>query len=356
LSINYKSKTYSKELTIVIEKKINDAKTSLLNLENEKDNFFTEELKGKILRTTKKTTLFQYLDLIVKELYDTDRVSYARSHKDLIRELRKFTKGKDLKFSDVSTYFLRGFEQDFKQRGFKGNTMGIYFRTLRAIYNKAVKDGYARKETSPFNDFSISHMKNKTQKRAIPKSDVRKLQALNFEAESSLFHSKNFFLFSYFCSGINFLDIAKLTTENFSVVGEKIFLNYTRSKTKENFVLQLTPAAIEIYTYYIANRYSDYLFPFLDSNSHKTAISIFNRLEKVKKAVNKDLKEMAKLAQINEKLTTYVARHTFATVMKRTGVSTSKISEMMGHQSEAITQAYLAEFENDELYEASLLL
>jgi site-specific recombinase XerD len=346
----------AKELSIIIDKKINEAKSSLLKLENEKDHFSTEELKSKILRSTKKTTLFQYLDLIVSELNAAGRVSYARSHKDLIRELKKFTKNKDLKFSDVSTFFLRGLEQDFKTRGFKGNTMGIYFRTLRAVYNKAVKDGYARKDNSPFNDYTISHLKNKTQKRAIAKADVKKIQALSFEEESSSFHAKNFFLFSYYCSGINFLDVAKLTTENFTVMGEKVFLNYTRSKTKKNFVVQLTPDAASIYTYYKSNRYSDYVFPFLDSEKHKSPEGIFNRLAKSKRDVNKHLKKIAELAGIEVNLTTYVARHTFATVLKRTGVSTSKISEMLGHENESITQTYLAEFENDELYEASLLL
>lgn len=345
-----------KELVVIIEKRTNDAKISLLKLENEKDNFSADELKTKILRTTKKITLFQYLDLIVNELHATDRISYARSHKDLIRELKKFTKNKDLKFSDVSTFFLRGLEQDFKARGFKGNTAGIYFRTLRAVYNKAVKDGYARKDSSPFSEFSISHMKNKTQKRAILKTDVRKIEALKFEESTSLFHSRNFFLFSYYSSGINFLDVAKLTANNFTVAGEKVFLNYTRSKTKKSFVVQLTPAALSIYNYYIANRCSDFVFPFLDSNSHKTAQSVFNRLEKVKKAVNSDLQEMGKMADIPFDITTYVARHTFATVLKRTGVAVSKISEMMGHENESITQAYLAEFENEQLYEASLLL
>jgi site-specific recombinase XerD len=121
-------------------------------------------------------------------------------------------------------------------------------------------------------------------------------------------------------------------------------------------VVQLTPDAASIYTYYKNNRYSDYVFPFLDSEKHKSPESIFNRLAKSKRDVNKHLKKIAELAEIEVNLTTYVARHTFATVLKRTGVSTSKISEMLGHENESITQTYLAEFENNELYEASLLL
>jgi site-specific recombinase XerD len=345
-----------KELVTIIEKKTNDAKRSLLKLENQKENFSTEELKGKVLRNSKKITVFGYFEVIINELRATERISYAQSHKDLLRELKKFTKNKDIKFSDINSHFLRNFEHTFRERGLKPNTIGIYFRTLRALYNKAVKDDYAQRETNPFADFSISHMKNKTLKRAITKSEVKKIQALSYEEGTSLFNCRNYFLFSFYCSGINFIDVAKLTKDNFTSIDNKVFIRYTRSKTKENFLLQLIPAAVEIYQYYAENNLDDYIFPFLSNLENKSAVSIYNRLHKTKRQVNANLKTIAETVGISVKLTTYVARHSFATVLKRNGISTSKISDMMGHANESITQTYLDEFENDQIYEASLLL
>ena len=94
-----------------------------------------------------------------------------------------------------------------------------------------------------------------------------------------------------------------------------------------------------------------YIFPIL-SHSYKTPQSINNRLHKMLGVVNGELKNIAIQVDIKENLTTYVARHSFATVLKRSGVSTSEISEAMGHDSEKTTQIYLDTFENNVLDKA----
>jgi integrase len=116
--------------------------------------------------------------------------------------------------------------------------------------------------------------------------------------------------------------------------------------------------AIDILKYYKKTYYDgedSYVFPILNS-THKTAKSIDYRIDRMLKIVNKDLKEIATLAKIDEILTTYVARHSYATIMKRSGVSTSIISEALGHESEKTTQIYLDTFESKVLDEASMAI
>ena len=96
-----------------------------------------------------------------------------------------------------------------------------------------------------------------------------------------------------------------------------------------------------------------YIFPILNTKTHVTASQIANRIKKKAKVVNKDLKEIAGAAKIDFNITTYVARHTYATIMKRSGASTSVISESLGHDSEKTTQIYLDSFENKILDEAN---
>ena len=123
-------------------------------------------------------------------------------------------------------------------------------------------------------------------------------------------------------------------------------------------MLLLDPA-IEIVNYYKENFYhgeDTYLFPILDKDTHTTETSIKNRIHKVLGQTNKDLKTIGEKIGLEIPLTTYVARHTFATVMKRSGVSTSIISESLGHDSERTTQIYLDSFANDVLDEASKAL
>lgn len=351
-----KAHPHKKELELKIDIKKNEVKKLLLDMENEKADFSLDEFGQKYKASNKRITLFSYLNELIEGLTKEGRMGYATSHKDLKRVLLAFRGGKDFQFSDIDHPFLRKFEQDCRIKNFKDNTIGVYVRTLRAVYNKAIKDGYAKKATYPFDDFKVARLRNETKKRAISKADVKKIEALQCVEHSRLFHSRHFFLFSFYCSGINFVDVALLQWSNFKEYGDKVILTYTRRKTDKNFVIQLLPPAIEILNFYKANKTGDYVFPYLDKEKHNTPLSIENRLHKTKTQVNRDLKELAQQAGIDETITTYVARHTFATTLKRQGVSTSKISELMGHDSEKTTQTYLDSFENDDLYEATKAL
>jgi site-specific recombinase XerD len=115
-------------------------------------------------------------------------------------------------------------------------------------------------------------------------------------------------------------------------------LNTTKPKTEQN------------------NTLNDFIFPILNAEKHLSLSQKDNRIKKMNKMVNKDLKEIAELAKIDFNLTTYVARHTYATVLKRSGVSTSIISEALGHDSEKTTQIYLDSFDNAVIDEADKFL
>lgn len=154
------------------------------------------------------------------------------------------------------------------------------------------------------------------------------------------------FVFSYLNAGINFIDIAKLKRSN--IVESQLI--YNREKTKKLINVPLQQKAMEIIAKY-ENDKSPYLFPIL-TPFHKTEIQIANRLHKVLAKINKHLKEIGKKLKLPIPLTTYVARHSYATVLKRAGVSTSIISESLGHGSEKITQVYLDSFDNSQINDA----
>ncbi len=153
------------------------------------------------------------------------------------------------------------------------------------------------------------------------------------------------------------MDFAKLKVSQVNALGDKFFLSYFRSKSKKLMNIQLVPQALEIFMLYSYNKgQDDFLFPILLKGQHEKPKTIHNRIDKVSKEVNNNLKLLGERAGIATPLSTYVARHSFATTLKRLGQSTSVISNMMGHKTEAITQVYLDSFENEVLYEASLKL
>ena len=123
-----------------------------------------------------------------------------------------------------------------------------------------------------------------------------------------------------------------------------------------DFSIKVLAPVKEILDFYKKhNRKSEYIFPILDK-SYKTEKSIRQRIKSGQKKFNAHLKLIAEQVGIEERLTSYVARHSWATIMKRDGISTSMIFEMMGHSTEKVTQSYLDSFENDAMDKANELL
>jgi len=175
--------------------------------------------------------------------------------------------------------------------------------------------------------------------------DIQAIEKIELENGTSLWHSKNYFLFSYYTMGTNFVDIANLKWNDLE--GER--MNYTRTKTHKNLNISLNPKAQAIVELYRKLKHDEYVFPIYYSDRHITPQQKKNREHKALKATNNDLKIIGEKCEISVPLTTYVARHSAATILKRIGVSTTQISELMGHQTEEITQTYLDSFENKVL-------
>lgn len=255
----------------------------------------------------------------------------------------KFNKHLDIPFSDIDVAWLKKYEQWMKSNHYAVNTIGTRLRHLRAVFNRAIEN----KQTTayPFSSYKLSKVNQQTAKRAISKQDIQKI--INYKGKSNMeCLAIDLFTFSYFTAGINFIDMAMLERSNI-VDGQ---LTYYRKKTKKQIIIPLQDKAVEIIHKY-NNERSPYLFPIL-SPFHKTEVQIANRLHKVLAKVNKYLKDIGDKLKLPLPLTTYVARHSYATVLKRAGVSTAIISESLGHSSEKITQTYLDSFDNEQVDEA----
>lgn len=348
------------ELSILIEAKRAEANKILLLIENENISFTSQDVKSKLIKQTSKLSVFDFLDLIIAELKESGKIGNSRVYYDLRRVMKLYMGDKKLEFTDIKKSFLQKFEQYLKSEGLNPNTMSVYFRTLRATINKAIYQEILGKGENPFSEYSISHLKNETEKRAITKEDVRKIETISTKPNTQQSLAQDFFMFSYYSSGTNFKDVALLKWNNLRFVQDGIIMDYVRSKTGKKMTIPLPPKAVDIVNKYKSQTFGNenYIFPFLDKNIHIKPMTIANRLKKTQRMVNSKLKELCMLAGLDDSinLTTYVARHSFATALKRSNVSTSIISEMMGHKSEAITQVYLDSFDDSVKYEASLNL
>lgn len=282
----------------------------------------------------------------IDQLKKDGRRGYMKSVQQVFNSLLKYTDNKlDIPFSVITLAWLKKYEAWLRNQDLKDNTIGIRMRTLRMIYNSAIEKGIVSDEDYPFKSYKVSKLSKTTLKRALKKKDIKRVMAYKANNKYQQF-ALDVFAFSYYTGGINFVDIANLKRGN--IIEGRIV--YTRQKTHAPICIPIQQPAWQLIKKYETPD-SLYLFPIL-SNFHRTEIQKENRVHKVITKINKRLKEIGQELGIELKITTYVARHTQATVMKRAGVSVSVISDIMGHSSEKVTQYYLDSFGNEQFDKA----
>jgi len=334
-------------LESLISKNISEVKSKIVELKTEKMDFTATTLIEKVQNRKKPVTVGAVFKDEIAALRDAGRDGYADSMEQVYNSLIIFNKHLDLPFSDIDITWLKRYEAWLRKKKLAENTIGIRFRTLRRIYNIALEKKIVKQEFYPFKTFGLARLHQETPKRAIKKDDVYII--FNYPAENKGYYYQlaiDLFKFSYFMAGINFADMAYLTKKN--IMDDQLV--YYRKKTKKLIKLPLQEEAIEVLKKY-DNSNSQYLFPIF-SSFHKTAQQQKNRRHKVITKVNDTLKAIGKEIGVTIDVTTYVARHSYATVLKRAGVSVELISETLGHSDLSTTQIYLDSFENSQIDKA----
>ena len=338
-----------------IQKIILDKQTELqqrmLEMNSEQKEYTTTTLLCEESKKFELKTVSDFYQELIEKYKANSKCGNRLIYRSSYNSLKVFTNDKlDVPFSAIDVSWLNRYEKWLRSKGNKETTMSLLFRTLRSAYNKAIENKCARKSDYPFNQYRISKFDVTTEKRAIAKTEVLKftkeVQPIGKRQYVQL--SKDIFIFSYLCGGINFTDIANLTNANI-IEGKR--LHYVRQKTGKLIKLGLSEEAIQIIEQY-APESKGYLFPILDSKIHKTPLQKQNRIHKILGKVNKNLKLLAAQLGVEANLTTYVARHSFASVLKKSGVNIALISEALGHSDLATTQIYLDSFDNEQVDDA----
>lgn len=336
---------HAAEIMMIIQNKEYELKKTVLNKKIEGKDFTAYSL---LHNETHKSTLPNNVEIVyrhyITELENQGRLRYAGMYKVSLNSFIKIMGSLDIAFDDIDAAWLRRYERKSAETGIATITIATRLRHLRAVFNSAITQKVVKEDIYPFKQYKCSKLDCITPKRALSKIDLNRI--MNYTGKTDMERlALNLFKFSYFCAGINFIDMANLKAENIMV--DKIV--YKRTKTKKQIILPLCEDAKEIINYY-GNK-KGYIFPIFN-DLHKTDLQKNNRLHKILAKINRDLRQIGEKLELPIKLTTYVARHSFATVLKRSGVATSIISETLGHSSEKITQVYLDSFENEQVKEA----
>ncbi len=327
-------------IIILINEKVNEIQRVALDKKIAGRDFSASTLIESAKPSEKsKRTVGDYFLTYIENLKTENRLRYAGMYEISYSSFIKFAKHLDIPFSDIDVGWLKRYEAWGKAQNLSVSTISTRLRHLRAVFNLALLEHAIKSDCYPFHNYKVSKLNKVT---ALSKDDIRRI--IEYEGKSQMeCLAIDIFTFSYLCAGINFIDMAKLKYSNI----QENQLVYNREKTKKLIITPLQERAKQIIEKYNDGK-SAFVFPIL-SNFHKSEVQIANRLHKILAKLNKHLKEIGYKLNLPITLTTYVARHSFATVLKRAGVSTSIISESLGHSSEKITQVYLDSFDKEQM-------
>jgi integrase/recombinase XerD len=292
--------------------------------------------------------VYEFYNNTINRLKYYGKVGTASNYESSMNSLKKaFPK---LSFRDVDPDLLRTYETKLLSERKSISTVGIYLRPLRAIFNEAIADKIISKDHYPFGKRQYQIPSSMNVKKALTLEEIGKIYHCNTFDNTWDEKARDFFMLSYLCNGMNMKDIALLKFQD--IDGE--FIRFTRAKTKSTSRIGSSRISIflsnEIKTIIAKwqNKHEDsknYIFPIFrlgwsPQQERKT-------IQQFIKMVNKHLNKVASKVGITKHITTYYARHSFATVLKRSGASIDFISESLGHASHKTTSSYLDSFEDE---------
>lgn len=263
----------------------------------------------------------------------------------------------NLRMKGITPDFLRQYENHLNSEKKSISTKGIYLRQIRAVCNYAIRKKYITREKYPFTNFSVpAAQKNK---RALSNDDLKSLIEYKTEVTEEQ-KAIDFWTFSYLGNGMNFKDITMLRYSDIKGENIKFYRSKTRSTNKgeqKEISIFLLPRMLEIIQRWgsVNKTGKEYIFPILhdgmSAREENAAIAQFV------KTTNKYLKQVTDSLEWTNKVTTYFARHSYATRLKRAGVPISYISDSLGHVNIATTENYLSSFTDETVKtNAGLLL
>ncbi len=321
--------------------------------------FSLEEFKRKLIgNQSASTDIFEFIKEIISDLVKSGKIGNSTIYKNVHNSLKAFTGGK-LAFEDLNVTFLNKYEvwlasDKYERMGCAPSTMNQYMRTVCAVFNKAISRGLIAHEIYPFRNqfnpkgYSYSHLKSEPNRRALSLEEMQLFKDFEIEKYPHLHNAYFYFLFMYYCRGINWSDLCNLKHTNL----RNGRLLYKRKKTGTQFSIKLNNNLNAIINRF---NHSPYIFPVL-SDFHKKPLQKAYRLKKCLKQTNSALKEIAMRIGIDPDITTYSARHTYAMNLKRAGINLNLISDAMGHADSKVTRSYLSRFEDDKIDETDSVL
>lgn len=283
-----------------------------------------------------------YMASIITDLHDAERMGTEHVYQSTRNRISDFINGSTLSFNDITTLWLQAFQNYLLKRQLSWNTISTYMRILRAVYYRAVDDGLAPFRPRLFKGVYTGI--RGTTKRAIGEQTLRQLKLPTGKSEQ-LENARQLFMLLFMLRGIPFVDIAYMRRRDLN--GN--MLTYRRRKTGVWLSVHIEPQAMQLIEHLKNNNpTSPYLFPIISATGAEGYKQYCNAL----RCFNYRLKQLADILQSKDvKLSSYTARHSWATLANYHNFQPELICNAMGHSSVKVTETYFKRHTDEQIHE-----
>lgn len=286
------------------------------------------------------TTFFEFFEEQIEKLKKEGNQRTQETYKAALTKFRSFLKEKDILPSQLTSDLMEAYQVYLREHDLAMNTVSFYMRILRAVYNKTVELGMTE-DHHPFRHVYTGMAK--TSKRAISIKEISTLK--NFTTcDKNLAFARDMFLFSFYTRGMSFVDMANLKKSDI----QNGVLTYKRRKTGQHLNIRWEKKMQDIIDKYASDT-NEFLLPLIHKRNGKER----NQYRNSQTIINRNLKVIARLSGISQKLTMYVARHSWATIARQMKVPIEVISRGMGHTNQKTTEIYLKSIDINIIDEAN---
>ena len=318
----------------------------IARLERKGGNYTVDDVAGEFNSHPGGLSLFHFMQGIISQLKQLGRVRTSETYASALASFMSFRNGQDLLLCELGEDTALLYEAWLKGRGNCPNTVSFYMRILRAVYNRAVEKGLAEQK-HPFKHVYTGI--DKTVKRAVPLEAIRRIKGLDLTLKPHLDYARDMFLFSFYTRDMSFIDMAYLRKSDL----KDGILTYRRRKTGRMLTVTLLPEAMKLIRQYMnTDPASPYLFSLIASKEGTE--EAYREYQQALRYFNSQLVILKGVLGLTADLSSYTARHTWATMAYYCEIHPGVISEAMGHSSITVTETYLKPFKNKKIDEANV--
>ncbi len=289
-------------------------------------------------------SVFNFIRNQIRHKRQLGKVRSSETYRSMLNSLMHFRNGRDLTFDMVDGGLMELYEAWMLNGGLTRNTTSFYMRILRTNYKMAVEKGLTA-DRHPFRHVYCGM--DKTVKRSVPLEVIRKIKELDLSRKPGLDFARDMFIFSFCTRGMSFIDMAYLKKTD---LGNGC-LTYRRKKTGQLLTMEWTKQMQAITDKYRPNA-TQYLLPVITREDGTERRQYQNMMRKI----NRNLKDIARMAGLPIPLSMYYTRHSWATIARDKDVPLAVISEALGHDSETTTQIYLDSIKSSEVDKANRMI